>query len=114
MPDDKIINYIKDHFIPCIQSVYKKIEPFYTNLAIDINRYAINQRNWRMYIVDLGGNGRHRNIRKAIRLMDNNKSILANIINTKSKIAIDCRIKEKLKSPLHDWIMRTHMSDKGL
>ena len=46
--------------------------------------------------------------------MNSNKSVLGDIINTKSKIAMNCRIKEKLKSPLHDWILRTHISDKGL
>lgn len=114
MINDKIVVYTKDNFLPAIQSFYNGIAPFYKNLEIDINRCAINQRNWRMYIVDLGGNGRHRNIRKAIRLMNSNKNILGDIINTKSKIAIDCRIKEKLKSPVQDWIMRMHMSDKGM
>ena len=114
MSNDKITVYIKDSFLPAVQSFYNGIAPFYKNLEIDINRCAINQRNWRMYIVDLGGNGKHRNIQKAIRLMNRNKSVLGDIINTKSKIAIDCRIKEKLKSPVQDWIMRMHMSDKGL
>jgi len=114
MINDKIFVYIKDNFLPAIQSFYNGIEPFYKNLEIDINRCAINQRNWRMYIVDIGGNGRHRNIRKAIRLMNINKNILGDIINTKSKIAMKYRIKEKLKSPLHDWILRTYISDKGL
>ena len=114
MSNDKITVYIKDSFLPAVQSFYKNIEPFYDNLKIDVNRCAINQRNWRMYIVDLGGNSRHRNIRKAIRLMNSNKSILADVINTKARIAMEYKIKEKLKSPLHDWIMRMHVSGKGL
>lgn len=102
MINDKIAVYIKDNFLPAVQSFYKTIEPFYDNLKIDINRCAINQRNWRMYIVDLGGNGRHRNIRKAIRLMNSNKGVLGDYIDTKFKNVIKFRIKEKLKFPLYD------------
>nr|DAT64718.1 MAG TPA: hypothetical protein [Caudoviricetes sp.] len=94
MINDKIVVYTKDNLLSAVQSFYKNIEPFYKTLEIDINRCAINQRNWRMYIIDLGGNGRHRNIRKAIRLMNSNKNILGDVINAKSKIAMNCRISE--------------------
>ena len=104
MINDKIVVYIKDNFLPAVQSFYKNIEPSYDNLKIDINRCAINQRNWRMYIVDLGGNGRHRNIRKAIHLMDRNKNILGDVINTKSRIVMEYRIRERLRYQLYDWL----------
>jgi len=96
MINDKIAVYIKDNFLPSVQSFYKNIEPFYNNLKIDINRCAINQRNWRMYIVDLGGNGRHRNIRKAIHLMTKNENTLINVINGKSSVVMEYRIRERL------------------
>lgn len=111
---NNVIRYAKDYFPPVIQSFYNNIGPFYKNLEVDINKCAITQRNWRMYLVNLGGNGRHRNIRKTIRLMNSNKNVLGDVINTKAKNAMKYRIKEKLRSPLYDWIMRMHISDKGM
>ena len=102
MINDKITVYTKDNFLPAIQSFYNSIAPFYKNLEIDINRCAINQRNWRMYIVDLGGNGRHRNIRKAIHLMTKNENTLIDVVNGKSSVIMEYRIRERLRYQLYD------------
>lgn len=110
---DRVFGYIKENIPSAIQIFYRTISPFYRNIVLNINNCAKHQGNWRMYLVDLGGNGRHRNIRKAIRLMNNNKSVLADVINTKSKVIAECRIRETVRSPLHHWAMQMPISDKG-
>ena len=68
-----ICKYIKEQVPSIVYKFINTAEDIYKPMAVSINRCAINQRNWRMYLVDLGGNGRHRNIRKAIRLMGRKK-----------------------------------------
>lgn len=90
----KVLKYIKEQVLSVIHAIIKTARDAYKPMVIDMNRCAINQRNWRMYRVDLGGNGRHRNIRKAIRLMANNKRPridtkivdMAEFINMKAKM----------------------------
>lgn len=100
----KFFKYAKEEIPSLIYAILNTAKATYKPMVTNINRCAINQRNWRMYQVYLGGNGRHRNVRKAIRLMDNNKNILADVINTKSRIATEYRIRERLRSPLCDWL----------
>lgn len=70
---DRVFGYIKENVPSAIKVFYGAIELVHRDLELNVNRCAINQRNWRMYRVNLGGNGRHRNIRKAIRLMANSR-----------------------------------------
>ena len=67
----KFFKYVKEEIPSLIYAILNTAKATYKSMAANINRCAINQRNWRMYRVDLGGNGRHRNIRKAIHLMAN-------------------------------------------
>ena len=67
----KFFKYVKEEIPSLIYAILNTAKATYKPMAANINRCAINQRNWRMYRVDLGGNGRHRNIRKAIHLMAN-------------------------------------------
>ena len=63
--------YIKEQVPSITYQFINTVKDIYKPMATKVNKCAINQRNWRMYRVDLGGNGRHRNIRKAIHLMAN-------------------------------------------
>ena len=98
----KFFKYVKEEFPSLIYAILNTAKATYKPMAANINRCAINQRNWRMYRVDLGGNGRHRNIRKAIRLMANSKRPRINIV-----------INERDRTPIFKQIMQIPMSDKG-
>ena len=108
-----VLKYIKER-VPSIP--YATAEEIYKRMAITVNRNAIKQRNWREYLVDLGGNGRHRNIRKAIHLMANSKRPRINtVISDISDIDdIDWEINERSISPINKWLIQAYMSDKGL
>lgn len=90
----KVLKYIKEQVPSVIHAIIKTTRDAYKPTVIAMNRCAINKRNWRMYRVDLGGNGRHRNIRKAIRLMANSRhpridtkiADIAEFINMRTKI----------------------------
>ena len=69
----EVCKYIKEQVPSIIHTFVNTAKGAYKSMADNINKCAIKQRNWRMYLVGLGGNGRHRNIRKAIRLMANSK-----------------------------------------
>lgn len=111
----KVLKYIKEQVPSVIHAIIKTARDAYKPMVIDMNRCAINQRNWRMYRVDLGGNGRHRNIRKAIRLMANSKRPRIDIvINDISSIDdIEVEINERSMPPINKWLMQMPMSDKG-
>lgn len=99
---DRVFGYIKENVPSAIKVFYGAIELVHRDLELNVNRCAINQRNWRMYRVNLGGNGRHRNIRKAIRLMANSKRPRINIV-----------INERGRTPIFKQLMQIPMSDKG-
>ena len=109
-----VLKCIKER-VPSITYTTITARDIYKRMAITVNRHAIKQRNWKEYLVDLGGNGRHRNIRKAIRLMANSKHPRINIvINDISNIDdIDIEIIERDMTPINKWLMQIPMSDKG-
>lgn len=111
----KFFKYVKEEFPSLIYAILNTAKAAYKPMAANINRCAINQRNWRMYRVDLGGNGRHRNIRKAIRLMADSKRPRINIvIDDISNIDdIDVEVNERDRTPINKWLMQMPMSDKG-
>lgn len=112
---DRVFGYIKENIPSAIQIFYRTISPFYRNIVLNINNCAKHQGNWRMYLVDLGGNGRHRNIRKAIRLMANSKRPRINVVisDISSIDDIDVEINERDRTPILKWLMQMPMSDKG-
>lgn len=117
IPDEETLNkffkYVKEEVPSLIYAILNTAKATYKPMAANINRCAINQRNWRMYRVDLGGNGRHRNIRKAIRLMANTKRPRVNILIDDTS-SIDCEINERSMSPINKWLcMQISVSDKG-
>lgn len=112
---DRVFGYIKENVPSAIKVFYGAIELVHRDLELNVNRCAINQRNWRMYRVNLGGNGRHRNIRKAIRLMANSKRPRINVVisDISSIDDIDVEINERDRTPILKWLMQMPMSDKG-
>lgn len=111
----KFFKYVKEEIPSLIYAILNTAKATYKPMAANINRCAINQRNWRMYRVDLGGNGRHRNIRKTIRLMAYSKRPRINIvIDDISNIDdIDVEVNERDRTPINKWLMQMPMSDKG-
>lgn len=51
----KFFKYVKEEFPSLIYAILNTAKAAYKPMAANINRCAINQRNWRMYRVDLGG-----------------------------------------------------------
>lgn len=96
----KFFKYVKEEIPSLIYAILNTAKATYKPMATNINRCAINQRNWRMYRVDLGGNGRHRNIRKAIRLMANSRhpridtkiADIAEFINMRTKMKTEAAL----------------------
>ena len=111
---NEICNYIKEQVPSIIYQFINTAKDMYKPIAIKINKCAIKQRNCRKYRVDLGGNGRHRNIRKAIRLMANSKRPRINILIDDTS-SIDCEINERSMSPINKWLcMQIPVLDKEL